>query len=289
VLLSSLVINGLLTGLIYGLIAVGLTVIFGVMRIINMSHGDMVMLGMYAAWVLYDRFGLNPYLSMVLTVPLFFALGALIYEILDPIPPKQREMSSLIITLGISFTLATSAMLVFTADYRTVTLPYSDAVVDILGMRLGYPALISSGISLVLVGLFSIFLSRTHLGRAIRATAIDPTTASLMGVNVKRVSRATFGMGVALAGLAGGALAPIYYVYPFVGGNFIIKAFAVVVLGGMTSVGGALAGGLLLGVAEALGGAFLEHSLKDIIVFVLFLGVLLFRPAGLFGRRERTS
>ncbi len=286
-LLSSLVINGLFTGLIYGLIAVGLTVIFGVMRIINMSHGDIVMLGMYSAWILFEKFGVSPYVSMFLTAPLFFLLGSLIYEILDPIPLKRREMSSLIITLGISFVLATSAMLIFTADYRTVTLPYSQRVIDILGTRLGYPALISSAISLVLMCLFRLFLSRTHIGRAIRATAIDRTSAALLGVNVKRISQATFGAGVVLAGLAGGVLAPIYYVYPFVGSNFIIKAFAVVVLGGMESVTGAIAGGLILGVAEALGGAFLEHSLKDIIVFVLFLGVLFFRPTGLFGGRER--
>ncbi len=286
-MLISIVINGLLIGCIYSLIAVGLTVIFGVMRIINMFHGDAVMLGMYAAYFLHEKYGLSPYVATIVTAPIFLAAGMAIYKILAPIPPKQREMSSLIITLGISFVTATTAMLLWTADYRTVNLSYSQEVFDLLGTRIGYPALISSIFSLLLIGGFYLFMTKTFLGMSIRATAIDPTTASLYGVNVKITSMVTFGIGLVLAGVAGAVLSPIFYMYPFVGSNFVIKAFTIVVLGGMGSVTGALIGGLLLGVSEALASTFLEYSMKDIIAFLIFLGVLIFKPSGLLGGRSR--
>ncbi len=286
-MLISIIINGLLIGCIYSLIAVGLTVIFGVMRIINMFHGDAVMLGMYAAYFLHERYGVSPYISPIITAPIFLVAGMAIYKILAPIPPKQREMSSLIITLGISFVTATTAMLLWTADYRTVNLSYSQEVLDLLGTRIGYPALISSAFSLLLIVGFYLFMTKTFLGMSIRATAIDPTTASLCGVNVKVTSMITFGIGLVLAGVAGAVLSPIFYMYPFVGSNFVIKAFTIVVLGGMGSVTGALIGGLLLGVSEALASTFLEYSMKDIIAFVIFLGVLIFRPSGLLGGKSR--
>jgi branched-chain amino acid transport system permease protein len=287
-MITSIIINGILIGLIYALLAIGLTMIFGVMRIINMFHGDAVMLGMYAAYVLFDKFGISPYVSVFLTAPVFFVLGAVIYKFLiDPIPVREREITSLIITLGISFIFATSAMYVWSADYRTVTLPFSQDVMVFLETRIGYPALISSCMSAFLIVAFYFFMSKTYIGRAIRATELDKDTASVMGVNVKWISIATFGIGVVLAAMAGGVLAPIFYIYPFVGGNFVIKAFTIVVLGGMGSVTGALVGGVVLGVAEALASTFLEYSMKDIMAFILFLGILLFKPSGLLGGKTR--
>lgn len=286
-MLISIIINGLLIGCIYSLIAMGLTVVFGVMRIINMFHGDAVMLGMYAAYFLHERYGISPYIATIITAPVFLAFGMAIYKILAPIPPRQREMSSLIITLGVSFVIATSAMLIWTADYRTVNLSFSQEVLDIFGTRIGYPALMSSAFSIFLIFAFYIFMTKTYLGMSIRATAIDPTTASLYGVNVKVISMVTFGIGLVLAGIAGAVLSPIFYIYPFVGSNFVIKAFTIVVLGGMGSVTGALIGGLLLGVSEALASTFLEYSMKDIIAFVIFLAVLIFKPSGILGGRSR--
>lgn len=286
-MLLSIIINGILIGCIYSLIAVGLTVIFGVMRIINMFHGDAVMLGMYAAYFLYEKYGISPYLATFVTAPAFMVLGMVIYKILAPIPPKQREMSSLIITLGISFVVATTAMLLWTADYRTVNLAYSHEVIEFLGTRIGYPAFFSSAFAVVIILCFYFFMTKTFLGMSIRATAIDPTTASLFGVNVKTVSMVTFGIGLLLAGVAGVVLSPIFYMYPFVGSNFVIKAFTIVVLGGMGSVTGAFIGGILLGLSEAIAGTFLEYSMKDIIAFLIFLGVLIFRPSGLLGGKSR--
>lgn len=283
----SLIINGILTGCIYSLIAIGLTVVFGVMRLINMFHGEAVMLGMYAAFFLFERFGISPYWSVFLTAPLFFLFALLVYRLLEPIPAREREMSSLIITLGISFVLSTGAMLLWSADYRTVLLPYAEQVFVLAGTRIGYPALLSSGFALLMISALYLFLTRTFTGRAIRATALDPDTAACMGVNVRRISYATFGLGVTLAAVAGGILSPIFYIYPFVGGTFVVKAFVIVVLGGMGSVTGALFGGILLGISEALTGSFLEHSMKDSISFLIFLALLLFRPSGLFGARGR--
>ncbi|MFQ3574775.1 MAG: branched-chain amino acid ABC transporter permease [Thermodesulfovibrionales bacterium] len=286
-MLISIIINGLLIGCIYSLIAVGLTVIFGVMRIINMFHGDAVMLGMYSSYLLHEKYGISPYLAPVITAPLFLVIGLAIYKVLEPIPPKQREMSSLIITLGISFVTATLAMLIWTADYRTVNLSYSQEVFNLFGTRIGYPALFSSTFSVILIIAFYLFMTKTYLGMSIRATAIDPVTASLYGVNVKVISMLTFGIGLVLAGIAGAILSPIFYIYPFVGSNFVIKAFTIVVLGGMGSVTGALIGGLLLGVSEALASTFLEYSMKDIIAFVIFLSVLIFKPSGILGGKSR--
>ncbi|MCX8027232.1 MAG: branched-chain amino acid ABC transporter permease [Thermodesulfovibrionales bacterium] len=286
-MIISIIINGLLIGCIYSLIAVGLTVIFGVMRIINMFHGDAVMLGMYSAYLLHEKYGISPYISPIITAPAFLVIGLAIYKILEPIPPKQREMSSLIITLGISFVTATLAMLIWTADYRTVNLSYSQEVFDIFGTRIGYPAFFSSAFSVILIIAFYFFMTKTFLGMSIRATAIDPVSASLFGVNVKVISMLTFGIGLVLAGVAGAILSPIFYIYPFVGSNFVIKAFTIVVLGGMGSVTGALIGGLLLGVSEALASTFLEYSMKDIIAFIIFLSVLIFKPSGILGGKSR--
>lgn len=286
-MILSLLINGILTGCIYSLIAIGLTVVFGVMRIINMFHGEAVMLGMYAAFFLFERFGVSPYVSVFITAPLFFLAGLLVYRLLEPIPERQREMSSLIITLGISLALATGAMLLFSADYRTVLLPYAQQVVVLGGARIGYPALISASFSVLIIAALYLFMTKTFTGLAIRATALDSDTAARMGVNVRRIAYLTFGLGVTLAAVAGGILSPLFYIYPFVGAAFVVKAFVIVVLGGMGSVSGALLGGILLGVAEAFGGSFLEYSMKDSISFILFLALLIFRPDGLFGERGR--
>lgn len=287
-MILSIILNGVLIGLVYALTAIGLTVVFGVMRIINMFHGDAVMLGMYAAFVLHEKFGISPYLSVFISAPIFFLLGVVIHKyLIEPIPLKEREITSLIITLGISFIFATSAMFIWTADYRTVTLPFSQDVVTFLNTRIGYPALISSAMSALIIVVFYLFMTKTYTGMAIRATELDKDTASLMGVNVKRISIATFGIGVMLAATAGGILSPIFYIYPFIGGNFVIKAFTIVVLGGMGSVTGALVGGVLLGVAEALASTFLEYSMKDMMAFALFLGILIFRPTGILGGKTR--
>lgn len=286
-MLIELILNGLIIGCIYALIAVGLTLIFGVMRIINMCHGDLVMLGMYASIILYEKYSILPYFSAILLQPFFLLLGALIYKLIDHIPLKQREMNSLILTLGVSFVISTSVMLIFSADYRTVTLPFSQEVLQLGGIRIGYPYVISSAFSIVIIVLFYYLIMRTKIGRAIRAVAADPETASTLGIDIKKISFLTYSIGVSLASIAGCIISPILYAYPFVGGIFIIKAFVIVVLGGMGSIHGAFLGALLLGVGESLIIPYFEHSMKDLFAFILFILFLLFKPTGIFGGKSR--
>lgn len=286
-MLIELIINGLVIGCVYALIAVGLTIIFGVMRIINMCHGDLVMLGMYTSIVLYEKFSILPYITAFISQPLFLALGALIYKLIESIPLKHREMNSLILTLGVSFVMSSSVMFIFTADYRTITLPFSQEVLQIGNLRIGYPYLLASAFAISIFFAFYYLIMKTKVGRAIRACAADPETASTLGIDIKKISFLTYSLGVSLASIAGCIISPILYAYPFVGGIFVIKAFTIVVLGGMGSIQGALIGGLLLGVGESLVSSFFEHSMKDLFTFVVFILFLLFRPTGIFGTKSR--
>lgn len=286
-MLIELVINGLIIGCVYALIAVGLTIIFGVMRIINMCHGDLVMLGMYTSIILYEKYSILPYFSAILMQPFFLFIGALIYKLIDRIPLKQREMNSLILTLGVSFVMSTTVMLLFSADYRTVTLPFSQEVIQLGDIRIGYPYVLSSVFAIVIFFVFYYLIMKTKIGRAIRAVAADPDTASTLGIDIRKISFLTYAIGVSLASIAGCIISPILYAYPFVGGIFIIKAFTIVVLGGMGSIQGAFIGGLILGVGESLVSTYFEHSMKDLFAFVLFILFLLFKPTGLFGAKSR--
>lgn len=282
-----LIINGLIIGCVYALIAVGLTIIFGVMRIINMCHGDLVMLGMYTSIILYEKYSILPYFSAILMQPFFLIIGTIIYKLIDHIPLKQREMNSLILTLGISFVISTSVMFIFSADYRTVTLPFSQEVLQIGDIRIGYPYVLTSVFAIFIFMIFYYLIMKTKIGRAIRAVAADPDTASTLGIDIKRISFLTYAMGVSLASIAGCIISPILYAYPFVGGIFIIKAFTIVVLGGMGSIQGAFLGGLILGIGESLVSSYFEHSMKDLFAFVVFILFLLFKPTGLFGAKSR--
>lgn len=282
-----LIISGLIIGCIYALIALGLTLIFGVMRIINMCHGDLVMLGMYASIIMYEKFSISPYLSAILLQPFFLLLGAVLYKFIEYIPLKQREMNSLILTLGASFVMSTSVMWIFSADYRTITLPFSQSVLQIGDIRIAYPYVISSIFSITVIVLFYYFIMKTKLGRAIRAVAADPETASTLGIDIKKISFLTYAIGVSLASFAGCIISPILYAYPFVGSIFIVKAFTIVVLGGMGSIQGAFIGAIILGVGESLMVNLVEHSMKDLFAFVIFILFLMFRPTGIFGKKGR--
>lgn len=287
-MLIEAIISGIFIGIIYGLIALGLTIIFGVMGIINMAHGAFVMIGLYISYIITTKFGIDPYLSLLPTVVLSYIFGYLIYKyLIAPIPKKEREMSSLLITLGLGYFLATLALFVFKADYRTVTVSYSSNIADIFGIRISYPALISSIVALAIMTTAYIILNKTYLGRAIIATEQDKEAAQLVGINISKISRITFGMGTLLATVAGNILSPIYYIYPFIGSIFIVKTFTIVVLGGMGSISGAFVGGIILGVVESIAGYFLDYSMKEVINFIIFILILIFRPQGLFGKKVR--
>jgi len=276
-------VSGVLTGSLYAMIGVGLTVIFGVMRIINRAPGEMVMLGKFGAYWSYTRWKFDPFVSLVLWVPLLFLAGMLIYRfLLRPIITGD-ELNGLLYTAGLSLLIANLALLLWTGDYRTLNLPYALEPMRPFGISVPVPLAIAFVLAAAITGALYLFLSRTDLGRAIRATSQNPEAAALMGINVTRIAMITFGLGTALAGAAGVLLMPSLYLYPTVGEILIAKCFVIVVLGGLGSIPGAIAGGILLGMVESFGAVYISVAYKDTIGFVIFLLVLLFRPQGIFG------
>lgn len=277
------VVSGILTGSLYAMIGVGLTVIFGVMRIINMAHGDMVMLGMYGAFWALTAWKIDPFLSILLWIPAAFLAGVLVYRFLLRKIVPAGELNTLLYTAGLSLFVANLALLIWTGDYRTIKLDYAMMPLRPLGIAVPIPLAIAFGMAILITIALYWFLARTDTGRAIRATSQEPEAAALMGVNVSRTEIITFGLGTALACSAGVLLAPSLYLYPTVGEILVAKCFVIVVLGGLGSVPGAIAGGVLLGLVESLGAVYVSVPYKDAIGFVIFLLVLLFKPSGLFG------
>lgn len=279
------VTSGLLTGGIYALIGIGLTIIFGVMRVVNFAHGALVMVGMYATYFLFTYAGIDPFLSLFIVMPAMFVVGLGIHKTLINPVLGAPERNQVLLTEGLSIVLINVALLAFTANYLTMTTSYASATVKFGGVSVSLPQMAASVIALVITGLLYLFLMKTATGRRIRASAQDPEAAQLLGVNIKRVQSMTFGLGVAAAGAAGTLLMPIYYrVEPTAGVPFSLKAFIVVVLGGMGSVTGALVGGLVLGVTESLGAVYISTGYKDAIGCVIFLLILTLKPSGLLGR-----
>jgi branched-chain amino acid transport system permease protein len=277
------IVSGLLTGSLYAMIGVGLTVIFGVMRIINMSHGDMVMLGMYGAFLSVAFLKIDPFLSIILWIPIAFFIGVFIYRFLLKNIVPAGELNTLLYTAGLSLFIANLVLLMATGNYRTIKLKYAIMPLRPFGIAVPIPLAVAFGMAILITVALYWFLVRTDTGRSIRATSQEPEAAALMGVNVDRAAIITFALGTALACGAGVLLAPSLYLYPTVGEILVAKCFVIVVLGGLGSVPGAIAGGLLLGVVESLGAVYVSVSYKDAIGFVIFLLVLLFRPSGLFG------
>jgi branched-chain amino acid transport system permease protein len=277
------VVSGVLTGSLYAMIGVGLTVVFGVMRIINLAHGDMVMLGMFGAYWTQVRWNLDPFLSILIWAPLLFVAGMLIYRLLLRKIIPGGELNTLLYTAGFSLLVANLALAAWTGDYRTISIPYAQLPLRPFGISIPIPLAIAFGVALLITGVLYWFLARTDTGRAVRATSQNPEAAILMGVDVERIAMLTFGVGTALAGAAGVLLGPSLYLYPTVGEILIVKCFVIVVLGGLGSVPGAIAGGILLGLVESFGAVYVSMAWKDGIGFVIFLLVLLYRPSGLFG------
>jgi branched-chain amino acid transport system permease protein len=278
------ILSGILVGGSYALTGIGLTLIFGVMRVINFAQGELVMVGMYGTFFLFSLLGIDPFLSVVLTMPAMFLLGAvlqrsLINRVLDALPQNQ-----ILLTIGIGLVLSNVAMLAFTSDYRILSTSYSSSSVPLGPLRLSTPLIYCFLITAVITAALYWFLVKTDAGHAVRATAQDRDAAQLMGVNVRNMGILAFGLGSALAGAAGALVAPIYYIYPQVGSAFTLKAFVVVVLGGMGSIIGATLGGILIGVAEAVSGTYFGSGWKDVCVYVIFLLVLLLKPSGLLGK-----
>jgi branched-chain amino acid transport system permease protein len=283
VLLQSL-ISGILIGGVYALIGIGLTIIFGVMRVINFAHGDIMMIGMYLTYNLFTLFGIDPFVSVIFCIPLMFLFGGFLQKIFINRVLNALPQNQILLTIGLGLIMSNTMMLIYTSDYKILTTSYSSSSVNIGGISVSEPLAISFLITAAITALLYWFLLKTDTGQAIRATAQDREAAQLMGINVKRMSIIAFGLGAALAGTAGALISPTYYIFPQVGSAFTLKAFVITVLGGMGSVVGATLGGIIIGIAESMGAVYISSGWKDVIVFVLFLLVLLFKPSGLMGK-----
>jgi branched-chain amino acid transport system permease protein len=291
------VLNGILVGGVYALIGIGLTLIFGVMRVINFAHGELLMLGMYVTWILFDGtviglpwLHLSPFMAVLVVIPLLFLWGAFLQKVFINRVLNALPQNQILLTIGLGLIMSNAVLLRFTADYRILTgwkaadgSDWASSTFELLGLSLSKVNSISFLIAVAITVALYLFLIKTDTGQAIRATAQDRDAAQLMGINVKRMSVLSFGIGSALAGTAGALTLTTYYAYPYVGSVFNLKAFVIVVLGGMGSIIGATLGGILVGVTESLTG-MVDSGLKEIVVFALFLALLLFKPSGLLGK-----
>ncbi|HET7362093.1 MAG TPA: branched-chain amino acid ABC transporter permease [Burkholderiales bacterium] len=278
-------LNGLTTGAVYALIALGLTLIYGVLHIINFAHGAALMMALYGVYFLQRSFGLDPYVSLVVMVPAMFAAGYLAYRYVIGVASHGRDENILLVTLGVAIVLENLALFLFKSDTRTIDTAYTFTTVPIGPAMIALPKIVAFFGAAVTAGVLLVIMRTTDLGRAIRACAKERQGARLAGIDVEHVFAMSFGIGLACLGAAACFLLPAYYVNPMVGNGFVLIAFTIVVLGGMGSFAGALLGGLLIGVVESIGGLWLGESLGQIGIFLIFIAVLLFRPQGLFGVR----
>ena len=279
------VLNGITTGAVYALIALGLTLIYGVLHIINFAHGAALMVALYGVYVLKTQLGIDPYLALPIMVPAMFVLGYALQRGIINRASHGKDENILLVTLGLSIVLENGALLLFKSDTRSIETAYTLTTVPIGPANIALPKLVAFAGALVASAVLLLVVTRTDLGRAIRAVAKEKHGAKLMGLDVEHVYAMSFGIGLACLGAAACFLLPAYYVNPQVGGGFVLVAFTIVVLGGMGSFAGALVGGLLVGVVESLGGLWWGESLGQLGIFALFIVVLLFRPHGLMGAR----
>jgi branched-chain amino acid transport system permease protein len=282
-ILLAAAINGLLIGGIYTLVASGLTLIYGVLHIINFAHGSMLMLAMFGVFFLLTKLGVDPYASLLVMVPAMFALGYLLYRGVIGRFSSGKDENILLITLGLSILIENLALMFFKGDTRTISVAYSDKMVELGPLLISLPKIISFVAAMVLCAVLGLWMQRSDTGKAIRAVAKERMGARLVGIDVDRVFAISYGIGLATLGAAACLLMPIFYVSPTIGHVFVIVAFTVVVLGGMGSFLGAVVGGLVVGLTESFGGLFLGESLGQIGISLIFILILLLRPSGLFG------
>ncbi len=278
--------DGLLTGALYALIGMGLALIFGVMRIVNFAHGAFLMVGMYATYVLFDSFKLNPYIGFLPAGVVLFIFGYLVYLLLIRPVRNRSHFMQILMTTGIGLILTDGAQLIFKADYRQTNIDLINRSVHIGPFGANAAEVLSFAIGIVFVVGLYFFVSRSLTGQALRAISQSPDVAPLMGINLIRIQGFSFALGTALAGVAGGLLLPRLYLFPGVGEDYTTKAFVMVVLGGMGSIEGAALGGLVLGLSESLTSLYIGNQWALIVDFVLFLLVLSFKPSGMFGRQR---
>jgi branched-chain amino acid transport system permease protein len=283
--IPQLVVSTVLLGGIYALIAIGLTLIFGVMRVVNFAHGEFLMLGMYLAFWAFTLVHLDPYVTFALALPLLFGVGWLSYRIVMRPVIHAGHNVHVFTTVGLSVALQNVALVLWTADSRFVRTGYYAVVVRVGGAAVNLAQIVAFAVAVLLTGALFAFLRWSYMGKVMRATAQDRQVASLMGIDTGRVFALTWAVGVACVGAAGVLLAPIYPVYPTAGLQFVLIAYVAVVLGGLGDMAGALIASVVVAAVEVVGSYMLGTAWKEVLYLLLFIGILIVRPAGLFGQR----
>lgn len=286
-IITQAIVNGIIYGALFALIALGLTLIFGVMDIVNFAHGDFLMVSMYITFVLFLAFKLNPYVSLVVTVPAMFILGIVFYRSLIRPLLGRPLFSQVLATVGISIIFQNFALTLFGADLHVFNISLAKYTIKIGTVVMTFPQLVALFTSVLFTIVFYLILKRTDLGLAIQAASQNLQGCSLVGINVHRTNLWACGLGMACLGIAGPMFLPLWYVSPMVGAEFTLIAFVIIVLGGLGSFTGALIGGFIIGVAESVSAIFLSGSLAHSVTFILFILILLVRPQGLFGEEVR--
>ncbi len=277
------VVNGILIGLVYSLLAIGLTLVWGVMNVLNFAHGEFLMIGMFISYWLYVMAGVDPLFSIPVNAVVLFLFGMFIYRFIISKVMLGPALAQLVVTFGISIFIANFAALIWTPNFRSIEHTLLSGTWDISGIKLSVPKFVTSiGSVVTSLGVFW-FLRNTRLGKAILAVEMDREAAVIMGINTERINSLSFGIGSALVGVAGALLATHYYIYPFVGGTFGLTCFCIVALGGFGSIEGAFIAGILVGVVQTLGGYIFDPAYKLAIVFAMYLIVVWIRPQGLRG------
>jgi branched-chain amino acid transport system permease protein len=287
---SQTLVFGLFVGGIYGIAAMGLALVFGVLKMLNIAHGELIMLGGYVSYWAFSTLGMDPFVSILVSVPALFLLGLLldrvVYRHVVRLQGEEKIKNSLLVSFGLTLVLQNLAQWGFTADERAIQVAYTGSGLHLAGVTLPYTRLGSFGIAIVVALLAHFFLHRTYTGKAIMATAEDYEAAELSGINIHRVYMLTFALGAAIAGIAGTLVVITYGISPSIGILWTLKALIVIVLAGTGSILGAFPAGILLGVVEAVSGAFIGSTYREVIGLVMFVLVLILRPRGLFARRE---
>jgi branched-chain amino acid transport system permease protein len=283
-------VYGILIGALYGLAAVGLSLVFGVTKLLNVSHGELLMLGGYASFWIFNLFGVDPFVSIPVTILFLVIIGYVIYKLifsrLVTYEVETKIRNSLLVGFGLSIVLQNLALQLWTADHRAIKTPYSGEAFTLLGIRFPVVRLASLGITLIAVFALHFFLKKTYTGKAIRATVENWEAASLMGINIQKVYLLSFVIGCALAGVAGTLVTLNYSIDPSIGLEWTLKSLVVMVLGGLGNMIGTFAGGIILGLTESATGFFIGGNYRQIAGLVLFILILIFRPQGLFGIKE---
>ncbi len=278
------IINALLLGGLLALVALGFSLVWGIMNVINLAHGTFIMLGAYTAYWMFSLWGVDPFLSIPVAMLLLFVLGAILQVSVINFIVRAPVLATLLVTFGLEILITNIALKLWTADVRSVQTHYAGRGIALGSLSIPYNKLGALVLALIITALLWLFLERTKLGRAIRATAYDQVGARAVGINIGRMYALTFGIGAALAGAAGALISTTSAITPMMGSSYTIRAFAICVLGGLGSVTGALVGGLLFGFIEVFGVVWIGPGYSDAIVFLVLVLVLIMRPQGILGR-----